>query len=90
MTSSLSLKNNSAATNNINHKNTNANKNSHTNNQNNNKNNSNMATYGKNSKKVEEVREVIQNRAESDIIKVLDVFDNDVGKTIDAFINGKV
>ena len=47
-----------------------------------------MTTYGKNSKKVDEVREVIQNRAEADIVKVLDVFDYDVGKTIDAFING--
>lgn len=38
-------------------------------------------------KKVIEVREVVQNRADSDIIKVLEYYDNDVGKTIDAFVN---
>lgn len=60
-----------------------------------NKNRSNMATslvnnnknYNKNSKKIDEVREVIQNKPEADIIKVLDFFDNDVSKTIDAFLS---
>ncbi len=42
----------------------------------------------KNNKKVEEVREVCQNRPEAEIIKVLEVFDNDVAKTIDAFMTG--
>ena len=39
--------------------------------------------------KLDEVKEVIQNKPEADIIKVLEFFENDVGKTIDAFINGK-
>jgi hypothetical protein len=39
--------------------------------------------------KVEEVKEVIQSKSDLDIIKVLEYFENDVGKTIDAFINGK-
>lgn len=38
--------------------------------------------------KVEEVKEVIQSKSDNDIIKVLEYFENDVGKTIDAFING--
>lgn len=48
--------------------------------------NINSKTY-RFSKKVEEVKEVIQNKPDTDIIKVLEYFDNDVGKTIDAFIN---
>jgi hypothetical protein len=53
------------------------------------KNNSNgVKAYGRLGKKVEEVKEVIQNRPDADIIKVLEVLDNDVGRTIDAFING--
>lgn len=48
----------------------------------------NAKNYNKNYKKIEEVREVIQNKPESDIIKVLEYFDNDVGKTIDAFLSG--
>lgn len=38
-------------------------------------------------KKVDEVKEVIMNRPDSDIIKVLEYYDYDVGKTIDAFVN---
>lgn len=47
--------------------------------------------YGKLSKKVSEVREVVQNKSDVDIAKVLEYFDLDVGKTIDAFVtdNGK-
>lgn len=40
----------------------------------------------RNSKKVDEVREVCQNRPEAEVVKVLEVFDNDVAKTIDAFM----
>ena len=50
----------------------------------------NTKNYNKNYKKIEEVREVIQNKPESDIIKVLEYFDNDVGKTIDAFLSGNL
>lgn len=49
----------------------------------------NMAPFKgstKNSKKVDEVKEVIQNKSDADIIKVLEVFDNDVAKTINAFM----
>lgn len=35
------------------------------------------------------MKEVIQNRPNADILKVLEHFDNDVGKTISAFIEGK-
>ena len=42
----------------------------------------------RNSKKVDEVREVCQNKPEAEIIKILEVFDNDVAKTINAFISG--
>jgi hypothetical protein len=42
----------------------------------------------KNSKKLDEVKEVIQNKPDADIIKVLEVYDNDVAKTINAFMNG--
>ena len=38
-------------------------------------------------KKVDEVKEVIQNKPDAEIVKVLEYFDNDVGKTIDAFVN---
>lgn len=41
----------------------------------------------KNSKKVEEVKEVVMNKSDADIAKVLEYFDNDVGLTIDAFVN---
>jgi hypothetical protein len=47
-----------------------------------------MKTY-RYKNKVEEVKEVIQSKSDTDIIKVLEYFENDVGKTIDAFINGK-
>lgn len=47
----------------------------------------NSKLFARNSKKIEEVKEVIQNKPESDISKVLDYFENDVGKTIDAFVN---
>jgi hypothetical protein len=40
----------------------------------------------RNSKKVDEVREVCQNKPEAEISKVLEVFDNDVAKTINAFM----
>ena len=50
---------------------------------------SNTKNYIKNHKKIDEVREVIQNKPESDIVKVLEYYDYDVGKTIDAFLNGK-
>ena len=43
----------------------------------------------RNSRKVDEVREVIQNKPEAEILKVLEYFNYDVGKTINAFINGK-
>lgn len=45
----------------------------------------------KNSKKVDEVKEVCMNKSEADIVKILDIFDNDVAKTINAFMtdNGK-
>jgi hypothetical protein len=41
------------------------------------------------SQKVNEVKEVAQNKSDADIAKVLEYFDNDVGKAIDAFVNGK-
>lgn len=41
----------------------------------------------RNNKKVEEVKEVIQNKSDAEIVKVLEYFENDVGKTINAFIN---
>ncbi len=44
----------------------------------------------KKSRKVDEVKEVCQNRPEADILKVLEVFDNDVAKTIDAFMTGEL
>jgi hypothetical protein len=47
-----------------------------------------VKAYGRLGKKVEEVKEVIQNRTDADIIKVLEMLDNDVGRAIDAFING--
>lgn len=40
----------------------------------------------KNSKKLQEVKEVIQNKSDNDISKILEVFDNDVSKTINAFM----
>ena len=43
----------------------------------------------KNAKKVDEVKEVIQNKPDADIVKVLEFYDNDVAKTINAFMNGK-
>lgn len=43
----------------------------------------------KNSKKLQEVKEVIQNKSDNDISKILEVFDNDVSKTINAFMTGK-
>jgi hypothetical protein len=42
----------------------------------------------KQAKKVDEVKEVIQNKPDAEILKVLEHFDFDVGKTIDAFIKG--
>lgn len=42
---------------------------------------------GKNSKKIDEVKEVIQNKPDADIIKLLELFDNDVAKTINAFMS---
>lgn len=42
----------------------------------------------KNSKKVDEVKEVCMNKSEADIVKILDIFDNDVAKTINAFMTG--
>ena len=41
------------------------------------------------SKKINEVREVVQNRPEAEILKVLEFYDNDVGRTINAFVTGK-
>ena len=46
-----------------------------------------LSSY-KNKKNVDEVKEVIQNKPIYEIVKVLEVFDNDVGKTIDAFVTG--
>lgn len=39
------------------------------------------------SKKIDEVREVVQNRSSVDIAKVLEHFDYNVGKAIDAFVS---
>jgi len=44
----------------------------------------------RNNKKIEEVKEVIQNRPNAEILKVLDHFNNDVGKTISAFVEDQV
>lgn len=38
--------------------------------------------------KLNEVKEVIQNKPDADIIKVLEYFDYDVGETINSFVNG--
>ncbi|CAF0763697.1 unnamed protein product [Brachionus calyciflorus] len=38
-------------------------------------------------KKISEVKEVIQNRTDMEIAKVLEYFEYDVGKSIDAFVN---
>lgn len=43
----------------------------------------------KNNKKLQEVKEVIQNKSDNDISKILEVFGNDVSKTISAFMAGK-
>lgn len=48
----------------------------------------NSGKLAKVSKKVQEVKEVVQNRPDADIIKVLEYYDNDVRKTLDAFVNG--
>lgn len=42
--------------------------------------------FAKSTKKIEEVKEVIQNKPETDIVKVLEVFDNNVGEVISAFL----
>lgn len=39
------------------------------------------------SKKISEVKEVVQNRSDVDIAKVLEYFEYDVGKSIDAFVS---
>ena len=46
--------------------------------------------FAKSTKKIEEVKEVIQNKPETDIVKVLEVFDNNVGEVISAFLAGKL
>lgn len=54
---------------------------------NSNKNSSNTNGKGARShKKVDEVKEVIQNKPDAEIQKVLEYFDFDVGNTIDAFV----
>jgi len=40
----------------------------------------------KSNKKVDEVKEVIQNKPDADIAKILELFENDVAKTINAFM----
>jgi hypothetical protein len=46
--------------------------------------------YLRMSKKIQEVKEVVQNRSDIDIFKVLEVCDGNVGRTIDAFVNGMI
>ena len=43
----------------------------------------------RNKKKIDEVKEIIQNKPDLEISRVLEYFDNDVGKCIDAFVTGK-
>jgi hypothetical protein len=45
--------------------------------------------YGRLGNKINEVKEVVQNRPDADIAKVLEALDTDVGRAIDAFITGK-
>lgn len=47
---------------------------------------SNKGYNNKNNKKLQEVKEVIQNKSDNDIFKILEVFENDVSKTINAFM----
>lgn len=48
---------------------------------------STMTSKGyRNNKKIDEVKEVIQNKPDADIVKILELFDNDVAKTINAFM----
>ena len=43
----------------------------------------------RNKKKMDEVKEIIQNKPDLEISRVLEYFDNDVGKCIDAFVTGE-
>ena len=43
----------------------------------------------RNKKKIDEVKEIIQNKPDIEISRVLEYFDNDVGKAIDAFVTGE-
>jgi hypothetical protein len=50
----------------------------------------NRGLNNKNNKQLQEVKEVIQNKSDADINKILEVFNNDVSKTINAFMSGKI